>query len=127
MAWPHTNICTDGGLQDRHPRGAGSFPRVLGRYVRDLELMRLEVDIHKMTGLPAKHLGFADRGLIKPGYRADLALLDPDTVADRANTAEPYLSSQGITDVWVNGEVVLRRGDPVAEYPGRVIRRVMRP
>ena len=123
MVWPHANICTDGGLQDRHPRGAGSFPRVLGRYVRDLQLMRLEEGIHKMTGLPAKHLGFTNRGLIKPGYQADLVLLDPKTVADRATTAEPFLSSSGITAVWVNGEAVLHKGAFVGVYPGQVIRR----
>ena len=127
MAWPHTNICTDGGLQDRHPRGAGSFPRVLGRYVRALNLMTLEVGIHKMTGLPAEHLGFTDRGLIKPGYRADLVLLDPITVADRATTSEPFLSSRGIRDVWVNGEAVMRRGEAIDVYPGQVIRREITP
>ena len=127
MAWPHTNICTDGGLQDRHPRGAGSFPRVLGRYVRALNLMTLEVGIHKMTGLPAEHLGFTDRGLIKPGYRADLVLLDPNSVADRATTSEPFLSSRGIRDVWVNGEAVMRRGEAIDVYPGQVIRREITP
>ena len=127
MVWPHANICTDGGLQDRHPRGAGSFPRVLGRYVRDLQLMRLEEGIHKMTGLPAKHLGFTKRGLIKPGYQADLVLLDPKTVADRATTAEPFLSSSGITAVWVNGEAVLHKGAFVSAYPGQVIRRAAAP
>jgi N-acyl-D-amino-acid deacylase len=127
MVWPHANICTDGGLQDRHPRGAGSFPRVLGRYVRDLQLMRLEEGIHKMTGLPARHLGFTNRGLIKPGYQADLVLLDPKTVVDRATSAAPSLSSRGISDVWVNGEAVLRKGGLVGVYPGQVLRRVTAP
>jgi len=88
-----------------------------------LQLMRLEEGIQKMTGLPAKHLGFTNRGLIKPGYQADLVLLDPITVADRATTAEPFLSSSGITAVWVNGEAVLHKGAFVGVYPDQVIRR----
>jgi N-acyl-D-amino-acid deacylase len=89
--------------------------------------MRLEEGIHKMTGLPARHLGFTNRGLIKPGYQADLVLLDPKTVVDRATSAAPSLSSRGISDVWVNGEAVLRKGGLVGVYPGQVLRRVTAP
>ena len=95
--------------------------------MRDLAVMTLEAAVHKMTGLPAEHLGFKHRGLIKPGYRADLVLLDPDAVADRATTADPFLLSQGVRDVWVNGEAVLRGGESLKVYPGLVIRRVMGP
>jgi len=123
MRWPHANICTDGGLLDRHPRGAGSFPRILGRYVRDLNTFPLEVAVHKMSGLPARHLGFTDRGLIAPGKKADLVLFDPDKIADRATTAEPFLSATGISHVWVNGIAVLEDGTPTLAYPGRVLRR----
>ena len=127
MAWPHTNICTDGGLQDRHPRGAGSFPRVLGYYARDAALFSLESAVQKMTALPAQHLGMKDRGMIKPGYKADLVLFDPATVIDRATTSEPFLAAVGISDVWVNGTRVMENGHPTEAYPGRVVRRTSTP
>lgn len=124
MAWPHTNICTDGSLRDRHPRGAGSFPRVLGRYVREQGVLTLEGAIHRMTGLAAQHMGFAERGVIAPGMMADLVLFDSDTVMDRATTSEPFAPSEGIHSVWVAGERVLHEGEVSEAYPGRVIRRV---
>ncbi len=123
LAWPHANICTDGSLKDRHPRGAGSFPRVLGHYGREQQLFPLEVAIQKMTALPAQHMGFSDRGRIAPGYVADLVLFDPETVADRATTAEPFLASVGIEGVWVSGKRVLAGGTALNAYPGKVIRR----
>ncbi|WP_229379978.1 serine hydrolase [Fibrella forsythiae] len=83
LAWPHTNICSDGS-NDGHPRGYGAFTRVLGRYVRDQKLMPLETAIQKMTSLTAEHLGLRERGLITPGYYADLVLFNPDTVQDNA-------------------------------------------
>ncbi len=84
---------------DLHPRKAGSFPRVLGRYVREQELLPLEQAVHKMTGLSARHMGFTDRGLIKEGFVADLVLFDPETVIDRATPERPELLSAGITSV----------------------------
>lgn len=123
MAWPHTNICTDGGLRDRHPRGAGSFPRVLGRYVREMGLLTLEDAIHRMTALPAQHMGFGERGVIAPGMMADLVLFNPDTVIDRATTSEPFAPSEGIHSVWVAGEWVLHEDTVSEAFPGRVIRR----
>jgi len=127
MDWPHTNICTDGGLQDRHPRGAGSFPRVLGHYARALGKLTLEAAVYKMTGLPAEHLGLETRGIIKAGYMADLVIFDPDTIIDRATTAEPFLAAQGISDVWVNGQRVMAQGRQTTTYPGHVIRRASTP
>ncbi len=124
MAWPHANICTDGSLRDRHPRGAGSFPRVLGRYVREQDVLTLEAAIHRMTGLAAEHMGFAERGVIAPGMMADLVLFNPDTVMDRATTSEPFAPSEGIHSVWVSGEQVLHEGEVSEVFPGRVIRRV---
>ena len=124
IAWPHANICTDGSLRDRHPRGAGTFPRVLGRYVREQGLLTLESAIHRMTALPAKHMGFAERGVIAPGMMADLVLFNPDTVIDRATTDAPFVPSEGIHSVWVAGERVLHEGVVGPTYPGRVIRRV---
>ena len=123
MTWPHTNICTDGSLRDRHPRSVGSFPRVLGRYVREQGVLTLESAIHRMTALPARHMGFADRGVVAPGMIADLVLFDPDTVMDRATTREPFAPSEGIESVWVAGVRVLHEGTVSETYPGRVIRR----
>jgi N-acyl-D-amino-acid deacylase len=123
MAWPHTNICTDGALEDLHPRGMGSFPRVLGRYVREQGLMRLEQAVHKMSGLSAGHMGFSDRGIIRPGARADLVLFDPDTVIDRATAENPGLMSSGIKTVWVNGTIVFEDGRATSRRPGRFIAR----
>ncbi len=123
MAWPETNICTDGGLQDLHPRGIGSFPRVLGHYVRGRNLMSLETAIHKMTGLTAAHMGFTDRGLIREGMIADLVLFDPDTVIDRATPERPDTLSAGIESVWVGGELVYQDGAATDARPGKVIRR----
>ena len=123
IAWPHTNICTDGSLRDRHPRGAGSFPRVLARYVREQGVLSLESAIHHMTGLSAQHMGFVERGVIAPGMMADLVLFNPDTVRDRATTSEPFAPSEGIHSVWVAGERVLHEGEVSKAFPGRVIRR----
>ena len=123
IAWPHTNICTDGSLRDRHPRGAGSFPRVLARYVREQSVLSLESAIHRMTALPAQHMGFGERGVIAPGMIADLVLLNPDTVTDRATTSEPFAPSEGIHSVWVAGQRVLHEGAVSQAFPGRVIRR----
>lgn len=125
MTWSGTNICTDGGLVDLHPRGMGSFPRVLGRYVREFEVMPLETAIHKMTGLSALHMGFTDRGIIRKDAVADLVLFDPATVIDRATPDAPDTLSNGITDVWVAGKRVFANGAVSNERPGQVIRRTM--
>ena len=123
MSWPHTNICSDGGLNDLHPRGAGSFPRVLGRYVREQGLFSLEEGVHKMTGLTAAHMGFSDRGVIREGAVADLVLFDPDTISDHATPADPGALSEGILSVWVAGELVYTGGRTTAARPGVFVRR----
>ncbi len=123
LGWPHANICTDGSLEDRHPRGAGSFPRVLGHYTRDAGVLTLAEAVHKMTGLAASHLGWRDRGTIAPGMVADLVLFDPDTIADRATTEAPFEAAVGVRSVWVSGVPVLEEGTVTAAFPGRVIRR----
>ena len=125
MLWPGTNICTDGGLQDLHPRGMGSYPRVLGRYVREQQLMPLATAVHKMTGLAAAHMGFTDRGLIRPGAVADLVLFDPETVIDHATPLAPSELSEGITSVWVAGELVFAAGAATENRPGKVLRRAL--
>lgn len=123
MLWPHTNISTDGQFMGRHPRGFGAFPRVLGRYARERKLMSLEEAVRKMTSLAATHMGFRDRGAVKPGMAADLVLFDPKTVLDRSTTKEPQARSTGIERVWVNGEVVFEKGESTGRRPGRVLRR----
>jgi N-acyl-D-amino-acid deacylase len=123
MVWPHSNICTDGSLNDLHPRGTGSFPRVLGRYVREQGLMSLEQAIHKMTGLSAQHMGFKNRGVIKPGTAADLVLFDPDTIIDNATPQNPSAPNTGIDTVWVNGRIVFQNGQETGRRPGRFIAR----
>jgi N-acyl-D-amino-acid deacylase len=123
LAWPETNICTDGELDGSHPRGYGTYPRILGRYVRDRGVLGLEEAVRRMTGLAAAHMGFGDRGLVRPGLAADLVLFDPATVADRATTAEPHALSQGIVRVWVGGQVVFEGGHATDARPGRALRR----
>ncbi len=125
IAWPEANICTDGGIVNLHPRSAGAFPRVLGRYVRERELLTLEQAVHKMTGLAARHMGFTDRGLIRQGAIADLVLFDPDTVIDNATPLQPDALSDGITYVWVAGQLVFAGGAATENRPGKVVRRLL--
>ncbi len=105
-----------------HPRNFGTFPRVLGKYVREEHVITLEQAIHKMSGLTAQQLHIKDRGLIKEGLAADLVILDPATVADRATFADPFQYPIGIPTVIVNGKVVLDNGRHTGARPGIVIR-----
>ncbi|MGH6614508.1 N-acyl-D-amino-acid deacylase family protein [Sphingomonas sp.] len=125
IAWPSANISSDGQLNDRHPRGTGSFPRVLRQYVRGQHLLTLEQAINKMTGAAAAHMGLTDRGVIRPGARADLVLFDPATVADRATSETPSAQSVGISRVWVNGGLVLKDGKPTGTRTGQPVRRAV--
>jgi N-acyl-D-amino-acid deacylase len=122
MNWPHTNLCTDGSLVASHPRGFGSYPRFLGRYVRERQIMDLAAAVHKSSGLAAAHMGISDRGVIRPSMKADLVLFDPDTVLDRATPESPEALSVGIERVWVNGEIVFENGKATGRHPGEVIR-----
>jgi N-acyl-D-amino-acid deacylase len=123
MAWRHTNVATDGAFAGPHPRGYGTYPRVLGRYVREKDALSLPEAVLKATSLAAEHMGFDDRGRIRPGLKADLVLFDPDTVLDRATPEEPHAVSVGIAKVWVNGVLVYSGGQATNERPGRVVRR----
>ena len=123
IASPRIMFCTDGSLHPTHPRGAGSFPRVLGRYVREMHALTLEAAIHKMTDLPAHRFGFTNRGEIKPGFQADLVLFDPQTVLDKATTADPAAAPVGLPDVFVNGVQVLDNGAFTGAHPGEALRR----
>jgi len=111
------------GEGKRHPRSYGTFPRVLGRYVRDRGLLGLEEAVHKMTGLPAAKLKLRDRGLLRIGQKADIVLFDPQSVEDRATFAEPYQYPRGIHWVLVNGKVVIEEGTHTEENPGIVLRK----
>ncbi|HKW08953.1 MAG TPA: amidohydrolase family protein, partial [Gemmatimonadaceae bacterium] len=123
MRWKFTDFCSDGALDGAHPRGFGSFPRVLGHYVRELKVLALEDAVRKMTSLAASNVGITDRGIIRPGLAADLVLFDPATVADRATIKNPHAMSTGIKTVWVNGEVVFEDAKTTGHYAGRVLRR----
>jgi N-acyl-D-aspartate/D-glutamate deacylase len=116
---------TEGPLRrgNPHPRNFGTFPRVLGVYVRELKLLRLEDAVRKMTSLNAAKLGITDRGLLRPGGFADLTLFDPERVIDRATYAEPFRYGEGIEYVIVNGRVVLEKGKHTGARPGRALRR----
>ena len=117
-------LATSGPLRTGvpHPRNFGTFPRVLGKYVREEHVLTLEQAVHKMTGLTAKQMHIADRGLIKEGFAADLVIFDPATVADRATFSDPFQYPVGISTVVVNGRVVLDNGRHTGERPGVVIR-----
>ncbi len=123
IEWPFSTICTDGELAGRHPRGYGSFPRVLGRYVREQKIMTHEEAVRKMTSLAAENVGLVGRGTIDPGSFADLVLFDPLTVADRSTPSDPQAQSVGIQTVWVNGQVVFDHGSATGRRPGRALRR----
>jgi N-acyl-D-amino-acid deacylase len=94
-----------------HPRAFGTFPRILGHYVRERKVLPLEEAVRKMTSLPARRFGFADRGIIRPGMKADLVLFDPDTISDEASYADPVRAPRGIHTVWVNGVRVVKSGE----------------
>jgi len=123
LAWPWMNFCTDGYLEGPHPRGFGSFPRILGHYVRERRVMKLAEAVRKASALAAADMGFHDRGMIKAGMRADLVLFDPAAVKDRATPEDPHAVSAGVRSVWVNGVLVYRDGKSTGERPGRVLRR----
>lgn len=122
IKWPYTSICSDGTMHG-HPRGHGAFTRVLGRYVREQKLIPLETAIQKMTSLAAENVGIKDRGLIVPGYFADLVLFNPTTVLDNATIEKPTALSTGIESVWVNGKLVYENQNAIANYPGMVVKR----
>jgi N-acyl-D-amino-acid deacylase len=130
LAEPFVKISSDAGghnpetaLEAVHPRGYGTFPRVLGKYVREEGIITLESAIHKMTGMVAQRLGIPDRGRIAPQCFADLVVFDPDTVADVATFEKPHQLSVGVQHVWVNGVQVLASGQHTGALPGRFVRK----
>jgi N-acyl-D-aspartate/D-glutamate deacylase len=104
-----------------HPRMYGTFPRVLGEYARERNLFSLETAVHKMTGMPAERLRLKGRGLLHPGYAADIAVFDPATVRDESTYAEPHRYPTGVPYVLVNGAVVVDAGAMRAAGTGKVL------
>ena len=105
-----------------HPRYYGCFPRVLGRYCRQLKLFPLETAIHKMTAMPATQLGLSDRGTIQVGHAADVVVFDFKTVIDKATFQAPHQYPEGIETVVINGQTVILEGEHTELRPGRVLR-----
>jgi len=124
--WPWTMVSSDGGIGMRHPRGAGTFPRVLGRFVRERHWLTLQEAVRKMTSLTASRLKLSDRGTLKKGVWADLVLFDPATVIDRSTFDDPFILSTGIRNVWVNGVMVWDEPKPTGARPGVVMTPVVR-
>ncbi len=123
MQWEHSNICSDGALNNGHPRGRGAFARILANYVRSRGILGWENAIHKMTQLSALHMGFKNRGVIKSGAIADLVLFDPEKIQDNATMDDINRLSSGIINVWVGGELVYSDKKSTGLRPGQVIRR----
>ena len=123
LAFPPSLIGSDGLPHDKrpHPRLWGTFPRVLGHFVRERGLLGLEQAVAKMTGQTAAVLGLAERGLVRPGYAADLVLFDPDRIIDRATYEDPEQPAAGIAMVLVNGGTTFRDGKMTGERPGRFL------
>jgi N-acyl-D-amino-acid deacylase len=127
LSFEHTMIGSDGLPHDTapHPRLWGTFPRVLGHYARGLGLFPLETAVYKMTGLPAKTFGLADRGVLKEGAFADLCVFDAGAVDEAATFAKPIQRAKGIEAVVVNGALVWHEGKPTGARPGKVLRRTV--
>jgi N-acyl-D-amino-acid deacylase len=128
MRHPQVMIASDGRLSTPgdghpHPRAYGTFPRVLGHYVRDERVLTLEEGVHKMTGTPAARLGLRDRGVLRDGAAADLVVFDPARIADQATFAEPHQYAVGIDAVLVNGVPAILNGKFLDARSGRVLRR----
>jgi N-acyl-D-amino-acid deacylase len=126
LVHPATMIASDGeipifGRNHPHPRSYGTFSRVLGVYARDKKLLSLETAVQKMSALPAQRLGLADRGVLRQGLKADLAVFDPGRVRDTATFEKPHSYAEGVTHVIVNGQVVFENGAMTAARPGRVL------
>ena len=131
IALPWMSFCSDAGApaaegvflrSNPHPRAYGSFARLLGKYVREEKVIPMEEAIRKLTSLPAGNLHLRRRGLLGPGYFADVVVFDPATINDNATFAEPHQYATGVRYVLVNGEVVVREGEHTGLKPGRVVR-----
>jgi N-acyl-D-amino-acid deacylase len=131
IALPYMSFGSDAGslaaegaflLSNPHPRAYGNFARLLGRYVRDENVITLQEAVRRLTTLPAENLGLRGRGALRPGYFADVVVFDPATIADRATFDQPHQYATGVSHVFVNGVQVLRAGEHTCALPGRVVR-----
>ena len=131
IALPWMSFCSDGSSQapegvflksGTHPRAYGNFARLLGKYVRDEKVISLEEAVRRLTSFPAANLKIDRRGLLKPGYYADIAIFDPATIRDNATFEEPKKYATGMVHVFVNGVQVLKEGEHTGATPGRVVR-----
>ncbi len=119
-------IASDGevpifGKASPHPRSYGTFARVLAVYVHDKKLLTLEEAVRKMTSLPAWRLGLPDRGILRPGMKADVTVFDPERVRDKATFDNPHQYAEGFAYVVVNGQVIYEKGAMTSARPGRVL------
>jgi N-acyl-D-amino-acid deacylase len=131
LALPWVSFCSDSDAPSaegrflqwsNHPRAYGSFARLLGKYVRDERVVPLEEAVRRLTSLPARNLRLQRRGLLEPGYFADIAVFDPDRIQDHATYDDPHRYATGVEHVAVNGTLVLRDGEHTGATPGRVVR-----
>jgi N-acyl-D-amino-acid deacylase len=131
MRAPFVSFCTDSGARANdgplagaksHPRGWGTYPRILGRYVREEHLLTLAEAIHKMTGLPAARVGLRARGLLRERMYADVTIFDPQQVIDRATFEMPNQHPEGIKYVIINGRISVGDGKRTPALAGQVIR-----
>jgi dihydroorotase/N-acyl-D-amino-acid deacylase len=126
LAHPATMVASDGevtvfGRTAPHPRSYGTFARILSVYVRDKGIITLEDAVRKMTSFPAVRVGFIDRGVLRPGLKADIAVFDPARVRDMATFEKPHQYAEGFQYVIVNGQIVFENGAMTSARPGRVI------
>ena len=124
---PYTMIGSDGeipqfGKGAPHPRSYGTFSRVLARYVRERKVLTLEDAVRKMSGYTAERLRLLDRGLLRPGMKADIVIFDPAKVQDKADYANPHQYAEGVQDLIINGQRVIASGQLTAARPGRILR-----
>jgi N-acyl-D-amino-acid deacylase len=131
LALPYMSICSDAGsyategvflLQSTHPRAYGSFARLLGKYVREENIITLEEAIYKLTLLPATNLKIKKRGALKTGFYADITIFDPAKIQDQATFEKPHQYATGMVHVFVNGTQVLKDGEHTGALPGRIVR-----
>jgi N-acyl-D-amino-acid deacylase len=124
---PYTMIGSDGeipefGKGSPHPRGYGTFARVLARYVREKKTLTLEDAVRKMSGYPADRLRLLDRGLLRPGMKADIVIFDPAKIQDKADYTNPHQYAEGVTELIINGESVISSGALTQRRPGRILK-----
>ena len=126
LAHPAAMVASDGegtvfGRAAPHPRSYGTFARVLGVYARDKRVISLEDAVKKMSAMPAARIGLTDRGVLRPGMKADIAIFDPATVRDAATFDKPHQYAEGFSHVIVNGQVIFENGAMTDARPGRVL------